>query len=78
MEEFLCCEGGEVLKHIAQRNLGHPIPGSVHDHVRWGFEHSGLMEGPPAHGRGIGTGLMFLPTQAILGFYEILKTCFYI
>lgn len=57
MEEFLSCEGGEVLKQAAQRNLGHPIPARIHDQVRWGLEHSRLMEGTPAHGRVVGSRL---------------------
>ena len=36
--------------------------------VGWGFEQPGLVEGVPAHGRGVGTrwSLMSLPTQTIL------------
>ena len=38
----------------------------VHGQVGWGYERSGLVEGVPAHGRGVGT----LPTQTILPFYD--------
>lgn len=30
------------------------IPGSVQDHIGWGFEESGLVEDVPAHCRGVG------------------------
>lgn len=30
-----------------------PIPGSVQDQAGWGFEQPGIVEGIPAHGRGI-------------------------
>ena len=38
-------------------------------HVAWHFEQPGLLEGVPAHGRGVGT-LRCLPTQTILWFYD--------
>ena len=31
-----------------------PLPGSVQGQVGWGFEQPGLVEGVPAHGRGLG------------------------
>jgi len=31
------------------------IPGTVQGQVGWGFEQLGLVEGVPAHGRGVGT-----------------------
>jgi len=36
--------------------------------VGWGFEQSGLVEGVPVHGRGVGTRCFIrsLPTQTIL------------
>jgi len=69
-EEILCCEGGEALEHVAQRNCEYPFPGSVQGQVGWGFEQSDLMEGVPAHGRGVGPrwSLMSIPTQSILCF----------
>ena len=54
-EEVLHCEGGEALEQVAQRSGGCPIPGSVQGQVGWGFEQPGLVEGVPAHGRGLGT-----------------------
>ncbi|KAK4827836.1 hypothetical protein QYF61_021973, partial [Mycteria americana] len=51
--EILHYEGGEALEQVAQRSCGHPIPGSVQGPVGWGFEQPGLVEGVPAHGRGI-------------------------
>ena len=38
------------------RGCGCPIPGSVQGQVGWGLEQPGLVEGVPAHGRGVGTG----------------------
>jgi len=32
-----------------------PLPGSVQGWVGWDFEQRGLVEGVPAHGRGVGT-----------------------
>ena len=45
----------EALEQVAQRGCGCPIPGSVQGQVGWGFEQPGLVEGVPAHGRGVGT-----------------------
>ena len=36
-------------------HCGCPIPGSVQGQVGWGFEQPALVEGVPAHGRGVGT-----------------------
>jgi len=55
----------EALAQAAQRSCGCPHLGSVQGKVAWGFEQSGLVEGVPAHGRGVGTGWS-LPTQTIL------------
>jgi len=49
------CKGGEVLAQVAQRSCVWPLPGSVQGQVGWGFEQPGLVEGVPAHGRGVGT-----------------------
>ena len=54
-EAVLHCEGGEALAQVAQRGCGCPIPGSVQGQAGWGFEQPGLVEGVPAHGRGVGT-----------------------
>ena len=32
-----------------------PLPGSVQGQAGWVFEQPGLVEGVPAHGRGVGT-----------------------
>jgi len=49
-------EGGEALAQVAQRSCGCSLIGSVQDQVGWGFEQAGLVEGVPAHGRGVGPG----------------------
>ena len=54
-EEVLCCEGGEALEQVAQRSCGCPLPGIVQGQAGWGFEQPDLVEGVPAHGRGVGT-----------------------
>jgi len=54
-DEILHSEGGEALAQVAQRICGCPFPGSVQGQVGWGFEQPGLLEGVPAHGRGVGT-----------------------
>jgi len=43
------------LKQVAERSCGCPLPGSVQGQAGWGFEQPGLLEGVPAHGRGVGT-----------------------
>jgi len=53
--EIFYDEGGEALAQVAQRSCGCPLPGSVQGQVRRGFEQLGLVEGVPAHGRGVGT-----------------------
>ena len=64
-------KGGETLAQVAQRSCGCPIPGSVQGQVGQGLL-PGLMEGVPAHGRGVGTwwSLRSLWTQTILWFYD--------
>ena len=52
---FLHYEGGEALEQIARRGCGCPLPGSVQGQAGWGFEQPDLVEGVPAHGRGVGT-----------------------
>ena len=41
---------------VAQRRCGCPLPGSVQGQVGRGFDHPCMVEGVPAHGRGVGTG----------------------
>jgi len=48
-------ESCEALEQVAQRSCGCPLPGSVQGQVGWGFEQPGLVQGVPAHGRGVGT-----------------------
>ena len=50
---ILYCEGGEPLEQDAQRNYGYPIPGSVQGQVQWSSEQPDLVEGVPAHGKGL-------------------------
>ena len=52
-EEILPCEGGKTLAQVAQRSCGCPLPGSVQGQVGRGFEQPDLVEGVPAHGRGV-------------------------
>jgi len=54
-KEILYDEGGEALAQVAQRSCGCPLPGSVQGQLGQGFEQPGLVEGVPAHGRGVGT-----------------------
>jgi len=44
----------EEVVQFAQRSCGCPLPGSVQGQVGWSFEQPGLVEGVPAHGRGVG------------------------
>jgi len=46
---------GETLAQVAQRSCGCPLPGSVQGQAGWSSEHPALVEGVPAHGRGVGT-----------------------
>ena len=59
---------GETLAQVSQSSCGCPLPGSVQGQVGRGFGQPGLVEGVPAHGRGVGTGwsLRSLPTQTFL------------
>jgi len=61
-------EGGEALAQAAQRSCGCPLPGRAQGQVGQGWEHPGLGERVPAHGRGGGTGwsVRCLPTQTVL------------
>jgi len=53
MEEILYDKGDEALEQVAQRGGRCPIVGSVQGQVGWGFEQPGLVEGVPAHDRGL-------------------------
>jgi len=47
-----------VVRHwnqAALRSCGCPLPRSVQGQVGWGSEQNGLVEGGPAHVRGVGT-----------------------
>jgi len=60
-----------VLRHwhrLPRGLLRMPLSGSVQGQVGRGFEQPGLVEGVPAHGRGLGTRLSprCLPTQTAL------------
>ena len=46
-------EGGEVLAQVARRSCGCPLPGSVQVQVGQGIEQPGLVEGVPAHAKGV-------------------------
>jgi len=55
MKEILYYECCETLEQPAQRSCGCSLPGSAEGQVEWGFEQPGLVEGVPAHGRGVAT-----------------------
>ena len=57
-----------VVEQVAERSCGCCLPGSVQGHVGRGFEQPGVVEGVPAHGRGVGTRsfLRTLLAQTIL------------
>ena len=63
-EEILHCEGGEALAEAARSSCGCPTQGQVGR----GLGQPGLVEGVPAHGRGVGTrqSLRSFPTQTVL------------
>jgi len=48
--------GVEALEQVAQRSYGCSIPGAAQGQIGWGPGHPGLVEGVPAHGKGIGPG----------------------
>jgi len=54
-KKFFHHEGGETLEQVSQRSCRCPLPGSVQGQVGWSSEQHGLVEGVPAHGRGVGT-----------------------
>jgi len=37
--------------------------GNIQGQIGWGFEHPGLVEGVPAHGRGFGTRSLKVPSD---------------
>jgi len=45
----------KTLAQVSQRSCGCPLPGSVQGQVGWSSKQPGLVEGVPAHGRGVGT-----------------------
>ena len=63
--------------NFRQRSCGCPIPGHVQGQDGWVFEQPGLVEGVPAHGRGVGTrwSIRSVPTQTILWFYDFSLIC---
>jgi len=47
-----------VVRHwtrLPREIVDTPVTGSVQGQVGWDFEQSGLVEGVPGHGRGVGT-----------------------
>jgi len=42
-----------LVKSLAQRSCGCPLPGSVQGQVGWSSEQPGLVDYVPAHGRGL-------------------------
>jgi len=43
------------LEQVAQRSCGWLLPGRIQGQVGWVFQQPALVEGVPAHGRGVGT-----------------------
>jgi len=43
------------VEEVTWTSGGCPLPGSAQGQAGWGFEHPGLVEGVPAHGRVFGT-----------------------
>lgn len=62
--------------HQNNNNIDHRVWRSVQGQVGWSFEQPALVEGVPAHGRGVGMrwSLRCLPTQTIPWFHE--QHCF--
>jgi len=56
------------MEQAAQRSCGCPLHGRVQGQVGWRFEQRGIVEGGPAHRRGVGTrgSIRSLPTQTTL------------
>jgi len=54
--EILYSEGGKAPAQVVQRSCGCSLPGRVQGQAGQGFEQPGLVEGVPAHGRGVETG----------------------
>jgi len=44
----------QIIVQSWEKEVEIPIPGSFQGQAGWGFEQPGLMEGVPAHGRGVG------------------------
>ena len=63
------------MAQAAQRSCGCPIPGGVQGQVVPVPGQPELVEGSPAHGRGIGTkrSLRSIPSQNILLFYDVIN-----
>lgn len=69
-KQVLSCESGEILALVAKGSCGLPISGSAQGHAGWSFKQPALVEGIPAHDKGVGTtwSLRSLQTQTILHF----------
>jgi len=59
---------GSAFGEYQQDYMNFPLPGSVQGQAGWSSEQPGLVEGVPAHGRGVGIrrSSRSLPTQTIL------------
>ena len=60
---MLYCEGGGAPAQVAQRICACRLPGSAQGQVGWGFEQLGVVEGVPAHSRGVELGDLGSPFQ---------------
>ena len=74
-EETSYNEGVETLAQVAQRGGRYLVPGDIQGQVGRGSEHTDLIEGVPAHCRGVGLDgpQQSLPSQSILWFHDILE-----
>jgi len=55
-KKFFYHEGDEALAQAAWRSCGCPLSGRAQGQAGRGWEHPALVEGVPAHGRGVELG----------------------
>jgi len=53
--KFFHTEGADTLEHVAQGGCGCPIPGGIQGQAGCGSGQPGLVDGNPAHSRGVET-----------------------
>lgn len=47
--------GDEAVAQVTRRSCRCHLPGNIQGWIGWGFEQLGLLEGIPAHGKGLGS-----------------------